>query len=93
MDLQRLDLQRLETASNEIRFKLLKQLTNGPGYAAKFASDFKIERKTISFHLAQLEKVKLVEHNLTLSNNRAVKEYKITTIGRRICEYISAFKN
>lgn len=85
-------LQRLEIASNQTRFDLLKSLIaeNG-GYATKLSTDFKIERKTISFHLQQLEKAKLVEHKFVLLNNRAVKNYKITPIGKRVYEYIRKY--
>jgi predicted transcriptional regulator len=56
------DLKRLQVASNEARFLLLKSLIeNGGGYIAQLSKKLDIERKTTTFHLKQLEDVGLME--------------------------------
>lgn len=86
------DIERLEIACNKTRFTLLKSLSESDGYAARFANDLKIERKTIAFHLKCLEGVGLVEAKFKLNDRRAVKSYKITNQGKRIYNHIISLK-
>ncbi len=85
------DLERVHIASHPTRIRILHRLLNGDNYAAKLGQELDIERKVISFHLAELEKVGLVEGKYALNQDKrpvAVKYYKMTRKGKEILEHI-----
>lgn len=88
------DIRRIELAANKTRFKLLRLLLNGESYATKLGIDSKTERKTTAFHLRRLEDAGLIEGKYTVKDNKpiAIKNYKVTPKGKRVYEYIAAFK-
>jgi len=53
--------------------------------------ELNIERKVVAFHLAELEKVELVEAKYALNQDKrpvAVKFYKITPKGKYIYQHV-----
>jgi len=89
------DIQKIEIAANKTRFKLLTLLLKeGESYVTKLGEDLKTERKTTAFHLQQLEKAGLVESKYAIKDNKpvAIRNYKITSSGRRIYDHIVSLK-
>jgi predicted transcriptional regulator len=86
------DLQRIHVATEPTRIRILHRLLNGNNYAAKLGRELDVERKVIAFHLAELEKVGLVEGNYALNQDKrpvAVKYYKMTRKGKEIYEHVT----
>jgi predicted ArsR family transcriptional regulator len=85
------DMERIHVASHSTRIRILHRLLDGDNYAAKLGQELNIERKVIAFHLAELEKVGLVEGKYALNQDKrpvAVKYYKMTRKGKEILEHI-----
>jgi predicted transcriptional regulator len=88
------DLKRLQVASNEARFLLLKSLIeNGGGYIAQLSKKLDIERKTTTFHLKQLEDVGLIEGKYLIGEDRpiTIKNFKATPQGKKIYNHLASF--
>ena len=78
-------------AERTTRIHILHRLLDGNNYATKLGQELNIERKVVAFHLAELEKVELVEAKYALNQDKrpvAVKFYKITPKGKYIYQHV-----
>lgn len=92
-DLDNPDIGRLQIAAHPTRLRILHNILKEGNYAAKLGQELDIERKVIAFHLAELEKVGLVEGKYALNQDQrpvAVKYYKITPKGKYIYQHVVA---
>jgi DNA-binding transcriptional ArsR family regulator len=90
-DFKNLDIERLQIAAHPTRLRILHSLHDKGSYAAKLGQELHIERKVVAFHLAELEKVELVEAKYALNQDKrpvAVKFYKITPKGKYIYQHV-----
>jgi predicted ArsR family transcriptional regulator len=81
----------LQIAAHPTRLRILNSLHDKGSYAAKLGQELNIERKVVAFHLAELEKVELVEAKYALNQDKrpvAVKYYTMTRKGKEILEHI-----
>jgi predicted ArsR family transcriptional regulator len=64
------------------------------GYIAKLSQEMKTERKTMAFHLKQLEDMGLIEGKYLVGEGKPVtiRNYKITAQGKKIYNHIMSFK-
>lgn len=84
-------MERIHVAAYSTRIRILHRLLDGDNYAVKLGQVLHIERKVIAFHLAELEKVGMVEGKYALNQDKrpvAVKYYKMTRKGKEIYEHI-----
>jgi DNA-binding HxlR family transcriptional regulator len=91
------DLKRLSVASDKVRLLLLKSLIeDGDSYTSQLKQRLalKTDRKTISFHLKQLENLGLVDgrHIIKEKQGVTIRSYKITSQGKRIYDHIISLK-
>jgi predicted transcriptional regulator len=92
-DINNRDIERLQIAAHSTRLRILHSLHDKGSYAAKLGQELNIERKVVAFHLAELEKVDLVEAKYALNQDKrpvAVKYYKITPKGKYIYQHVVA---
>ena len=91
-----INIKRLHVASDKRRFSLLESLIDkGESYASKLGKDLTLERKTISFHLKQLEEVGLIEGKHVITKDVKpilIKNYRVTPKGRQTYDHIMSFK-
>ncbi len=90
-DFKNLGIERLQIAAHPTRLRILHSLHDKGSYDAKLCQELHIERKVVAFHLAELEKVELVEAKYALNQDKrpvAVKFYKITPKGKYIYQHV-----
>lgn len=97
MNIDSPDVERIQIAAQATRLHLLKLLLDEDSYAGKLGQELKIDRKVVAFHLKELQKRDLVEGKAALHKDRykrdvAIKQYKITPLGKRIYAHILSFK-
>lgn len=95
-DIKKPDIERLQIAAHSTRLRILPSLHNEGSYAAKLGQQLNIERKVVAFHLAELEKVGMVEAKYALNQDKrpvAVKYYKITPKGKYIHQHVVDIAN
>jgi predicted transcriptional regulator len=85
------DIEKVEVASNKMRLKFLKLLSESEDSTPNIAKKLGMERKTVAYHL--LEKTGLMESVYKKQKNKGiVKNYKTSAEGKRIYEFLLSYK-